>query len=107
MGKNILNKGEAKSEDSAKVARKRKSVEEESSETEKTKIRKSELDLLDGAILSRRHGRACTKDKDVGETVEKSFKKPVIKGAKEKKESVLSKESLSKLKKTDSLASAS
>merc|ERR1712242_498180 len=97
LKKNIQNKGEAKSEDSAKVARKRKSVEEESSETEKTKIRKSELDLLDGAILSRRHGRACTKDKDGGETIEKSFKKPVIKGAKEKKESVLSKESLSKL----------
>merc|ERR1712029_696343 len=82
-----------------KLKRKLSTVEETNSDKEKNKIRKSELDLLDGTIVSRRHGRTCTKDQEEGtiNKPEKKFKKPVIKGVKEKKPNVLSKEALSQL----------
>merc|ERR1719232_166777 len=82
-----------------KLKRKLTAVEETNSDKEKNKIRKSELDLLDGTIVSRRHGRTCTKDQEEStiNKPEKKFKKPVIKGVKEKKPNVLSKEALSQL----------
>merc|ERR1712176_1532481 len=74
-----------------KLKRKLSAVEESNSDKDKIKVRKSELDLLDGTIVSRRHGRTCTKDQEDTTTTkpEKKFKKPVIKGTKEKKSIVL------------------
>merc|ERR1712060_417273 len=77
-----------------KVSASSKSSNNSDSGTASPRYRKGELDFLDAAIISRRHGRKCTSKENVKE---EKFKKPVVIKSKIKKDSSVSTEDISSI----------
>ena len=77
-----------------KVSASSKSSNNSDSGTAPPRYRKGELDFLDAAIISRRHGRKCTSKENVKE---EKFKKPVVIKSKIKKDSSVSAEDISSI----------
>merc|ERR1711915_471456 len=85
MDKDFESSKKANKKDRLSTSSKSSNTSETTIEKSQPRYRKGELDFLDAAIISRRHGRKCT----IKNNTEEKFKKPASTKSKPKKENIV------------------